>query len=77
MIATTGSGLEYQGRESVHVPAGKFDCHRLAFVGFTNAHPPYTMWVSADPDFLYVKGIVEGYMDSVFELSELEREHGA
>ena len=77
MIATTGSGLEYLGRERVAVPAGEFDCHRLAFVGFTNAHPPYTMWVSADDDFLYVKGEVQGYMDSVFELIELKREHGA
>lgn len=77
MIATTGSGLEYVGRESVKTPAGEFDCFRLAFVGFTNAHPPYTMWVSADGEFLYVRGEVEGYMDSVFELAELNREHGA
>jgi hypothetical protein len=38
----------------------------------TNAHPPYVMWVSADGDFVYVKGEVGGYMESVFELVELE-----
>lgn len=77
MIATTRSGLEYVGRETIEVPAGRFDCHRVRFVGLTNDHPPYDMWVSADGDVLYVRGEVGGYMDSVFELSELTREHGA
>lgn len=77
MIATTGSGLDYVGREDVTVRAGTFDCHRMRFVGLTNDHPSYDMWVSADGDFLYVKGEVEGYMDSVFELIALSREHGA
>jgi hypothetical protein len=65
------SGLRYHGVEDVQVPAGTFACHRLDFVGMTNAHPPYTMWISADGDFLYVRGAVEGYMDAVFELEEL------
>ncbi len=77
MIATSGSGFDYVGPETVTVPAGTFDCHRVAFVGFTNDHPPYDMWVSADGDFLYVRGEVGGYMDSVFELVDLERENGA
>lgn len=70
-LETSTSGLRYDGRESVTVPAGTFDCHRIAFIGMTNAHPPYVMWISADGDFLYVRGTVEGYMDSVFELEEL------
>lgn len=70
-IATTGSGLEYVGPETIEVPAGRFDCHRIRFVGFTNDHPEYHLWVSRDGDFLYVKGEVEGYMDSVFELTRL------
>lgn len=71
-IVTSGSGLRYVGRESVTVPAGTFDCHRVAFVGLTNQHPDYDMWLTTDGDFLYVKGVVAGYMDSVFELAELE-----
>ena len=71
MLVTTGSGLEYAGPETIEVPAGVFDCHRVRFVGLTNAHPPYDMWLTRDGDFLYVKGVVEGYMDSVFELVEL------
>jgi len=73
-ISTTGSGLRYVGDETVTVPAGTFDCHRVAFVGLTNNHPEYDMWLSTDGDFLYVKGAVGGYMNSVFELAELAGE---
>ena len=72
MLETSSSGLRYEGRESVTVPAGAFDCHRVAFVGMTNAHPPYTMWISAEGEFLYVRGEVAGYIDSVFELEALQ-----
>lgn len=74
MLVSSTSGLLYEAEESVEVPAGRFPCHRLAFAGMTNDHPPYTMWISADSDFLYVKGEVAGYMDSVFELTELQGE---
>lgn len=70
-VATTGSGLEYVGPETIETPAGRFETHRLRFVGLTNAHPEYHLWVTRDGDFLYVRGVVEGYMDSVFELVEL------
>jgi hypothetical protein len=73
-IATTGSGLEYVGPETIEVAAGQFDCHRIRFVGLTNDHPEYHLWVTRDGDFLYVKGLVEGYIDSVFELIELSGE---
>lgn len=71
-IVTTGSGLEYVGPETVEVEAGRFECHRVRFVGLTNAHPDYDMWLTRDGDFLYVKGVVQGYMNSVFELVRLE-----
>ena len=71
-LHTTESGLRYLGPETVTVPAGTFDCHRIAFVGMTNGHPPYDMWITRDGAFLYVKGEVGGYMDSVFELTALD-----
>jgi hypothetical protein len=71
-LEQSASGLTYAGMETVAVPAGSFACHRLDFTGMTNAHPPYTMWISADGDFLYVQGVVEGYMDSLFQLERLE-----
>jgi hypothetical protein len=76
-ITTSGSGLNYVGRETIEVPAGIFDCHRVRFIGLTNQHPDYDMWLSADGEFLYVKGVVQGYMDSDFLLETLTREHGA
>ena len=71
MLVTSISGLTYEGREAVDVPAGRFDCHRLSFTGMTNNHPPYTMWISADGDYLYVKGEVAGYMDGLFQLEHI------
>lgn len=71
MLVTSTSGLHYEARETIDVPAGRFDCHRLSFTGMTNNHPPYTMWISADGDYLYVKGIVEGYMDGLFQLERI------
>jgi hypothetical protein len=73
-IATTRSGLEYVGPESVEVPAGRFECHRVRFVGFTNDHPPYDMWITRDDLCLYVRGEVGGYMAASFELAELAYE---
>ena len=72
-ITTTGSGLLYVGPETIEVPAGTFDCHRIRFVGLTNDHPSYDMWLTRDGDFLYVKGVVEGYMDSELLLETLDR----
>lgn len=71
MLVASTSGLKYETRETVTVPAGRFDCHRLSFAGMTNDHPPYVMWISADDDFLYVQGRVEGYMDGLFQLETL------
>lgn len=70
-IHTSGSGLRYVKDETVTVPAGTFECYRVAFVGLTNNHPPYDMWLTRDGAFTYVRGEVEGYMDAVFELVEL------
>ncbi len=71
-LATTRSGLEFVGEDEVTVPAGTFACRRVRFVGFTNDHPPYDMWITAEPEPVYVKGVVEGYLASVFELTALE-----
>jgi hypothetical protein len=74
-IETTRSGLHYFGEEDVTVPAGAFRCRKVAYVGMvTNDHPPYVLWVTADDDCLFVKGRVEGYMASRFELVSLRRD---
>ncbi|CAM3163340.1 DUF3108 domain-containing protein [Sphingomonas antarctica] len=72
-IHTSGSGLSYVGDETITVPAGTFDCYRIRFVGLTNNHPEYDMWLTRDGEFIYVRGEVSGYMDSVLELAEFQR----
>jgi hypothetical protein len=73
MFQTTDSALELVGPEPMTVKAGTFDCWHLRFVQTSNDHPPYDMWVSRDGLFLFVLGIVGGYMDGRFELISLTR----
>lgn len=70
-IATTTSGLEFIGEEVVENALGSFRCNRVRFVGFSNDHPPYEMWVTAEDDPIYVRGEVSGYLGSSFELTSL------
>lgn len=77
MIAEVKIDLEYRGDERVTVAAGSFDCRRFAFIdegamGGTQ-HPTYEMWVTADDDAVFVQGGVGGYMQSWYELVELQR----
>ncbi|TYC90862.1 DUF3108 domain-containing protein [Novosphingobium sp. BW1] len=81
LIAETTLQLGYIGDETVTVPAGTFECHKFQFtdddgdmVGVSGeAHPPYEMWVTADEDAIFVQGGVGGYMQTWYELVELER----
>jgi hypothetical protein len=79
MVAEVSIDLEYVGEETVTVAAGTFDCRRFRFIDESahgmggNQHPPYDMWVTADDDHLFVQGGVGGYMQTWYELVELER----
>jgi hypothetical protein len=66
----TTSSLTYIKDEDITVPAGTFACHHIAFGDFSNGHPAYELWISRDPNHLFVKGLVGGYMASGFELVE-------
>lgn len=77
IIAEVKIDLEYCGDERVTVAAGSFDCRRFAFIdegamGGTQ-HPTYEMWVTADDDAIFVQGGVGGYMQTWYELVELQR----
>ena len=67
------SGFRYDGEEEVTTPAGTFACYKYWMIGIVNDHPPYAFWITTDDDRLYVRGEVDGYMDSYFELEELSR----
>ncbi|WP_239987407.1 DUF3108 domain-containing protein [Sphingosinithalassobacter portus] len=71
--------LEYVGEETVTVAAGTFACRHFRFVDESEAgmggttHPHYDLWVTADEDSIFVQGGVGGYMQTWYELVELER----
>jgi hypothetical protein len=79
MLAEVTIGLEYLGDAQAQCAAGRFSCHHFRFVDDEgpgmggNAHPPYDMWVTADPDRIFVKGGVGGYMATAYDLVALTR----
>lgn len=79
MISRVEIGLEYVGDETVTVEAGTFAARHFRFVDDDGPgmggvqHPVYDMWVTADEDYLFLKGGVGGYMQTWYELVALER----
>lgn len=80
LLAEGHISLEYLGEETVTVAAGEFNCRMFrysdddgGFVSKDGAHPTYDLWVTADDDAIFVKGGVGGYMQTWYELVELER----
>jgi len=76
MLHSIGVNIVYVGAESVTVGAGRFDAWHYQFV--TNVelpeeHPPYDVWCTSDGDFLFLQGGVAGYMQTWYELVELQR----
>ena len=69
---TTFSHMQYFGDETVSVLAGRFDCHHFAIIGASNNHPQYDFWVTADEEFVYVKGAVPEEYGWSFELAEYD-----
>ena len=70
-------GLVYVGDEKITVGAGTFEARKFQVVdtaeGLPQEHPPYEMWCTNDEDGLFLKGGVEGYMMTHYELIELHR----
>lgn len=70
-------GLVYAGNETITVGAGTFEARKFEVVdtaeGLPEEHPPYVMWCTNDEDGLFLKGGVEGYMMTYYELMELSR----
>lgn len=76
MLFSIGIGVEYVGEESIEVEAGRFDALHFRFVstpGLPQEHPPYDVWCSADGEYLFLRGITGGYMQTHYELATLTR----
>lgn len=77
VIAETNLMLEYVGDETVTVKAGTFEASHYKFTDpdgtMAGGHPDYDVWVTADDDAIFLKGGVDGYMMTWYELVELDR----
>jgi len=77
MLFPLSFGVVYLGDETVTVGAGTFEARKFEIVdtaeGLPEEHPPYQMWCTKDEDGLFLKGGVQGYMQTYYELVELER----
>ena len=78
LLFKLGFGIEYVGDETITVPAGTFDAHHFRYVDtagqLPEEHPEYNVWCTADDDYVFLRGAVGGYMQTFYELVELERQ---
>jgi hypothetical protein len=76
MLFALGFGIEYVGAERVSVAAGSFDALHFRYVDtagqLPQEHPPYDVWCTADGNYLYLEGSVGGYMQTRYELVEIQ-----
>lgn len=81
LIAEANIELVFEGEEKVTVGAGTFDAYHYRFTDESGgmialngeSHPDYHCWVTADEDAIFLKGGVDGYMMTWYELVELKR----
>ena len=70
-------GLVYVGDERVTVGAGTYHARIFEITdtaqGLPEEHPPYRMWCARNPQGFFLQGGVEGYMQTWYELVELDR----
>jgi hypothetical protein len=76
MLFALGFGIEYVAAEPVQVAAGAFDALHFRYVDtagqLPEEHPPYDVWCTADGHYVFLKGGVGGYMQTRYELTELQ-----
>lgn len=74
----TGFALVYVGEEEVEVDAGTFAARHFQVTdtagNLPKEHPPYEVWCTADDDYLLLRAGAGGYMQTHYELVELERD---
>lgn len=77
-----GMKVEFVGKDRITVPAGTFDALHFCYgdrdstaMGSNEAgeHPPYEVWVTDDGNYVMLRAFVTGYMQTRYELVNLER----
>ena len=76
MLFSLGFGIQYVTTESITVRAGEFEAHHFQVVDtagqLPEEHPPYNVWCTADDDYILLRAGAEGYMQTHYELVELD-----
>ncbi|GMU68667.1 MAG: hypothetical protein AMXMBFR37_09990 [Steroidobacteraceae bacterium] len=78
VIAPMEAVIAYLGDEQVTVAAGTFNTHHYQYLDagagtMATPYPPVDVWVTADGDYIYVKGRIGGNFMSEYELVEYEQ----
>jgi hypothetical protein len=76
LLFRAGLCMDFVGEEQLTVAAGTFPALHFKFVsapGLPVEHPPYDIWCTADGDYVFLKGVIGGYMQTYYELAELVR----
>jgi len=73
----TGFSIVYVGDEEITVKAGIFQSRHFQVTdtagNLPEEHPPYDVWCSADEDYILLRAAAGGYMQTHYELTELNR----
>jgi hypothetical protein len=76
LLFRTGFALVYVGDEDLAVAAGRFRARHFQVTdtagNLPEEHPPYEVWCTADEDYILLKAGAGGYMQTHYELAELE-----
>ncbi|MEM1144304.1 MAG: hypothetical protein AAGI88_17115 [Pseudomonadota bacterium] len=80
MLYPINLSLAYIGEEHIEVEAGVFAARHFQVVDtageLPEEHPPYSVWCTADDDYILLKAGVAGYMQTHYELTELRIDEG-
>lgn len=74
MLSGIEFGIEYLGRETIQTKVGEFETDHYRFIldgSFPDAHPVEELWCIPET-YMFVKVTVGGYINTSFELVELE-----
>ncbi len=77
MLFPIAMGMDFVDEEKLTVKAGTFDALHFRFVsspGLPEEHPLYDIWCTNDGNFTFLKGDIGGYMQTYYELVELQEE---
>lgn len=78
LLFPIGFGIAYVGEEEITVAAGTFKARHFQVTdtagNLPEEHPPYDVWCTADDDYILLRAGAGGYMQTHYELIELERD---